>query len=63
MPKIEQQNTPAKTGALENNKVSLLLVDDDPLILEGLGFILRKQFNLITAESRHQAIDNVDQAE
>lgn len=62
MPKNGQQHTPAKTGTLENNNVSLLLVDDDPLILEGLGFVLRKQFNLITAESRHQAIDNVNQA-
>jgi len=63
MPKNGQQNMSAKTGTSENNTVSLLLVDDDPLIIEGLGFILRKQFKLITAESRHQAIDNVNQAE
>lgn len=63
MPKNGQQNTPAKIGASENDTVSLLLVDDDPLIIEGLGFILRKRFKLITAESRHQAIDNVNQAE
>lgn len=63
MPENEQQKTPAKTGASENETVSLLLVDDDPLIIEGLGFILRKQFKLITAESRHQAIDNVNQAD
>lgn len=62
MPKDEQQRTPAKTGATENNIVSLLLVDDDPLIIEGLGFILRKQFKLITAESRHQAMDNINQS-
>ena len=62
MPKNEQQKTPAKTGAPENNIVSLLLVDDDPLIIEGLGFILRKQFKLITAESRHQAMDNINQS-
>lgn len=63
MPKNGQQNMSAKTDTSENNTVSLLLVDDDPLIIEGLGFILRKQFKLITAESRHQAIDNVNQAE
>lgn len=62
MPKNEQQRTPAKTGASENDIVSLLLVDDDPLIIEGLGFILRKQFKLITAESRHQAMDNINQS-
>lgn len=62
MPKNEQQKTPAKTGASEDNIVSLLLVDDDPLIIEGLGFILRKQFKLITADSRHQAMDNINQS-
>ncbi len=41
----------------------LLLVDDDPLIIEGLGFMLRKQYSLIAAESRHQAIQKIHQAE
>jgi DNA-binding NarL/FixJ family response regulator len=40
----------------------LLLVDDDPLIIEGLGFMLRKQYNLITAEARLQAMENISQA-
>lgn len=47
--------------ASPDTKVSLLLVDDDPLIIEGLGFVLRKQYNLITAESRQQAIDSINQ--
>lgn len=63
MPKNGQQKTSAKTDDSANETVSLLLVDDDPLIIEGLGFILRKQFKLITAESRHQAIENVNKAE
>ncbi len=62
MPINEQQNSSSRAGASKNDMVSLLLVDDDPLIIEGLGFILRKQFKLITAESRHQAMDNVNQA-
>ena len=42
------------------NKAGLLLVDDDPLILEGLGFMLRKHYDLITADSRHQAIEKLN---
>jgi len=42
---------------------SLLLVDDDPLITEGLGFMLGKRYQLITADSRAQAIENINQAE
>lgn len=33
----------------------LLLVDDDPLIVESLGLVLQDQFDLITAETRKQA--------
>ncbi|MBE9567511.1 MAG: sigma-54-dependent Fis family transcriptional regulator [Proteobacteria bacterium] len=51
------------TGNLEDQEVSLLLVDDDPLILEGLGFLLRRQHKLITADSRHQAMEKVLQAD
>ena len=39
------------------------MVDDDPLILEGLGFILRKQYQLITADSRHQALEKINQSD
>jgi DNA-binding NtrC family response regulator len=56
-----QQNTMTKANSSADKKVSLLLVDDDPLIIEGLGFVLRKQYNLITADSRQLAIDNINQ--
>lgn len=52
MPENDQQNLSKMTG--------LLLVDDDPLIIEGLGFMLRKQYKLVTAESRQQAIENIN---
>jgi DNA-binding NtrC family response regulator len=57
MPENKQQNSSVK------NTAGLLLVDDDPLIIEGLGFVLRKQYKLITAESRQQAIEKISQAE
>lgn len=44
-------------------EVSVLLVDDDPLILEGLGFVLRKQYRVITADTRQQAIEKINQVE
>lgn len=61
MPEKEQQKD---TTNLDKSSpiVSLLLVDDDPLILEGLGFVLRKQYKMITAESRQQALERVHQA-
>jgi two-component system nitrogen regulation response regulator GlnG len=58
-----RQNMPVNTDTSKNKKATLLLVDDDPLIIDGLGFVLRKQFNLITSDSRHQAIERVNQAE
>lgn len=61
MPKNEQQNNSANDKA-PLNVASLLLVDDDPLILEGLGFMLRKQYNVITAETRQQALEKINQA-
>jgi len=36
-------------------KPIVLLVDDDPLITESLGFILNKQYQVYTAESRAEA--------
>lgn len=33
----------------------ILLVDDDPLIIESLGFLLRKQYQVVTADSRAKA--------
>ncbi len=62
MPENEQQNISANAEAPEST-ASLLLVDDDPLILEGLGFVLRKQYKMITAETRQQALEKVNQAD
>lgn len=50
------------TGAATDTAASLLLVDDDPLIIEGLGYVLRKHYPLITAESRIQAVEKINQA-
>ena len=62
MPENERQNVSA--NAIEPlSTASLLLVDDDPLILDGLGFILRKQYKMITAESRPQALEKINQAD
>jgi len=61
MPESKQQNSSVNTNISAENTASVLLVDDDPLITEGLGFMLRKQYRLITAESRHQAIDKINQ--
>ena len=58
-------NESKKSPVTKSNKqpvANLLLVDDDPLILEGLGFILRKQYNLITADSRQQALEKIKQS-
>ena len=63
MPESEQQHSSVNTSVSVENTVSILLVDDDPLITEGLGFLLRKQYKLITAESRHHAIEKVNQLE
>jgi len=63
MPKNDQQNIQDNIDASVNTMASLLLVDDDPLIIEGLGFMLRKQYKLITAEARQQAIENINQAD
>ncbi len=62
MPENKHNTMSANTDAEANKPVSLLLVDDDPLIIEGLGFMLRKHYQLITADSRHQAIQKVNEA-
>jgi two-component system nitrogen regulation response regulator GlnG len=38
-------------------KPALLLVDDDPIIRESLGYLLRPHFLVYTAESRNEALD------
>ncbi len=48
---------PEPAKKIENKqKPGLLLVDDDPLIAESLGFILSQHYQVITADSR-QAVD------
>jgi len=44
----------------KNRKPDLLLVDDDPLISEGLGFMLSRHYQVITAASRQQAIEQIN---
>ncbi len=63
MPESKQQNLSVNTNISAENTASVLLVDDDPLITEGLGFMLRKQYKLITAVSRHQALAMINQME
>ena len=36
-------------------KPTLLLVDDDPLIAESLGFMLKKEYDVLIAETREDA--------
>jgi len=62
MSENEQKNKSAAMTAA-SAEVSVLLVDDDPLILEGLGFVLRKQYRVITADTRQQAIEKINQVE
>jgi len=62
MPEELQQNI-SENAVAPLATASLLLVDDDPLILEGLGFMLRKQYTMIMAETRQQALDKIHQAE
>lgn len=40
---------------IQPDKPVLLLVDDDPLIVESLGFLLRKHYQVIIADSRSKA--------
>jgi len=63
MPENEQQIKTSDSNNQTDTETTLLLVDDDPLILEGLGFVLRKQYKMITADSRHQAMEKVQQAD
>jgi DNA-binding NtrC family response regulator len=63
MPENKQQKSVSDTDNSIKSETVLLLVDDDPLILEGLGFVLRKQHKLITADSRHQAMEKIQQAD
>ncbi len=40
----------------QKQQAKILLVDDDPLIAESLGFLLRKQYQVVIADSRAMAV-------
>ena len=40
-----------------DERATVLLVDDDPLITESLGFLLQKHYKVMIADSRHAASD------
>lgn len=44
---------------MSDAKPTLLIVDDDPLIVDTLGFILARDFDITTAQTREQAIAQV----
>ena len=52
----------AATAFAQAEKAGLLLVDDDPLISEGLGFMLGKHFEVISAQSRSEAMQRLNEA-
>lgn len=41
-----------ETALKHMQKITILLVDDDPLIVESLSFLLRKHYQVVTADSR-----------
>ncbi len=48
MPEVAMRNDIEQTS-------TLLLVDDDPLIAESLGFMLEQYYHVVTAETRDAA--------
>lgn len=52
-----------KTETQTDRQATLLLVDDDPLILETLGFLLRKYYRVILADSRSKVAGLLASAE
>ncbi|MEM7465982.1 MAG: sigma-54 dependent transcriptional regulator [Pseudomonadota bacterium] len=51
--RIHNTVDPALTMA--NQRAKIILVDDDPLIVESLGFVLADEFDVVVASSREQA--------
>jgi DNA-binding NarL/FixJ family response regulator len=49
--------------SLTDKQPVLLLVDDDPLITESLGFLLRKNYQVLIADSRDGAIKLLAEAD
>ena len=52
----------AGQASATETKQTLLLVDDDPLISEGLGFMLGKYYDVVSADSRNQAMERLADA-
>mgnify|MGYP000595392323 CR=1 FL=1 len=48
-------NSKIEAGLDQQQPAMILLVDDDPLIVESLGFLLRKRYQVVVADSRKQA--------
>lgn len=57
-----KQQTSTKDSSIFRQPV-LLLVDDDPLIAESLGLLLRKSYKIIMADSRSKAIEVLSQSD
>ena len=51
---MSEQESNIKKEA-EPEQATILLVDDDPLIVESLGFLLRKHYQVVIADSRAKA--------
>ena len=49
--------TASQSHALPESKPTLLIVDDDALIADTLGFALGDDFTVYTCESRSHAVD------
>jgi DNA-binding NtrC family response regulator len=56
---LPERTTLSKTKPADQVKPALLLVDDDPLIVESLSLILQRDYLVYTAETRKQVIDLV----
>ena len=53
-------NLPAASSVTDTiGKPSLLIVDDDPLIVDSLAFTLGRDFTILTAASRAEAVDKL----
>jgi len=56
-------NSEIEPGVDQKQRAVVLLVDDDPLIIASLGFLLRKHYQVIVADSRSKAIELLAEAE
>ncbi|MDH5611334.1 MAG: sigma-54 dependent transcriptional regulator [Gammaproteobacteria bacterium] len=51
----QKLNSKIEAGLEQKQKTAILLVDDDPLIVESLGYLLRKHYQVMVADSRAKA--------